>query len=451
MLVEDLILVSVDDHVVEPPNVFEGRLSKKAAAMAPRVEGLEGGRDVWMFEGHALPNVGLNAVAGRVPEEYGLDALSFDQMRPGCYDIHERIRDMNVNGMLGSLNFPSIAGFTGQLFYTCADKEIALELLRAYNDWHVEDWCGTYPGRMIPLSIPPLWDVELMAAEVRRMAEKGCHAVTFSENPEKLGFPSWHSDHWDPFLRACEEVGTVICVHIGSSSETVITAMDPKTALLGLLDPPLGGEAGADLAAARRSNVVQALVHVATDRLPTYPSSRPGDWNGLQSYVDRLEDLTKAWVQSEAGRLPDHLPLYAFTPSAIDTTLAPAGHHTVYLACPATPSTVDGGWPARREEFVERCLDTVEGRDPGFRASVRGVAAWTPDEMERVERWPGGHPMYLDIALDQLGPFRPTKRLGGWRTPIAGLYISGAGTNPSGGIAGTPGRQAARTLLADHA
>ena len=231
---------------------------------------------------------------------------------------------------------------------------------------------------------------------------------------------------------------------------TVITAMDPKTALLTLLDPPLGGDAGADLAAARRSNVVQALVHVATDRLPAYPNSRPGDWNGLQSYVDRLEDLTKAWVQSEAGRLPDALPLYAFTTSAIDASLAPAGHHTVYLACPAAPSTVDGGWPARRDEFVERCLDTVEGRAPGFRASVRGVAAWTPDEMERVERWPGGHPMYLDIALDQLGPFRPTKRLGRWRTPIAGLYISGAGTNPSGGIAGTPGRQAARALLGDH-
>ena len=89
---------------------------------------------------------------------------------------------------------------------------------------------------------------------------------------------------------------------------TVITAMDPKTALLGLLDPPLGGDAGADLAAARRSNVVQALVHVATDRLPEYPNSRPGDWNGLQSYVDRLEDLTRAWVQSEAGRLPDPPP-----------------------------------------------------------------------------------------------------------------------------------------------
>ena len=230
----------------------------------------------------------------------------------------------------------------------------------------------------------------------------------------------------------------------------VITAMDPKTALLRLLDPPLGADAGADLAAARRSNVVQAVVHVATDVLPPYADSRHGDWNGLQSYVDRLDDLTHAWTQAEAGRFPDPLPLYAFTPSALDDTLAPPGHHTVYLACPAAPAKVEGGWAARKAELVERCLATVESRAPGFGDSVRGTAPWTPDDMERVERWPLGHPMYLDIALDQLGPFRPTRQLGSWRTPIEGLYISGAGTNPSGGIAGTPGRQAARALLSDR-
>ena len=229
----------------------------------------------------------------------------------------------------------------------------------------------------------------------------------------------------------------------------VVTAIDPKTALLGLLDPPLTGPDAADLAAARRGNVVQALVHVAADRLPQYDNARPGDWNGLQSYVDRLDDLVAAWSASEAGRLPDPLPLYAFTTSAIDDTLAPPGHHTVYLACPAAPSAVEGGWPSHRDELVERALSTLEERAPGFGAGIRGVATWTPDEMERVERWPGGHPMHLDIAFDQLGPFRPTRRLGRHRTPVAGLYLSGAGTNPSGGVSGTPGRRAAMALLSD--
>ena len=233
-------------------------------------------------------------------------------------------------------------------------------------------------------------------------------------------------------------------------ARAVVTALDVKTALLDLVDPPLPGRWRDDVAAARRGSVVQALVHVAVDALPPYPGWRAGDCNGLQSYVDRLDDLTSAWAAAEAGRLPDPLPLYAFTTSAIDPGLAPSGGHTVYLACPAAPCRVDGGWPARREEFVERCLETVEARAPGFRGSVTGVAARTPHDMETLERWPGAHPMHLDIALDQLGPFRPTRALARHRTPVAGLYVSGAGTSPAGGIVGTPGRLAAEAVLGDR-
>jgi predicted TIM-barrel fold metal-dependent hydrolase len=235
--IDDLILVSVDDHVVEPPDMFEGRLSGEAAERAPKVVKDGKGRDIWMFEGKPLPNVGLNAVAGRVPEEYGVDPVSFDQMRPGCFDIDERVRDMDVNGVLGSLNFPSIAGFAGQLFMTCDDKDVAIELVRAYNDWHIDEWCGTHPGRMIPCSVPPVWDPQLMADEIRRCAAKGAHAVTFSENPEKLGLPSFHSDHWDPFWTACSDTATVVCLHIGSSSQTVITAMDAPIDTMITLQP----------------------------------------------------------------------------------------------------------------------------------------------------------------------------------------------------------------------
>lgn len=237
MEIDDLIMVSVDDHVVEPPDLFEGRLTGSAAERAPRVVTNDRGQDIWMFEGKPLPNVGLNAVAGRVPEEYGVDPVSFDQMRRGCFDVHERVRDMDVNGVLGSLNFPSITGFAGQLFMTCDDKGDALAMVQAYNDWHIDEWCGTYPGRMIPCSVPPVWDPELMAAEVRRCAAKGAHAVTFSENPEKLGLPSFHTEHWNPFWAACSETATVVCLHIGSSSQTVITAMDAPIDTMITLQP----------------------------------------------------------------------------------------------------------------------------------------------------------------------------------------------------------------------
>ena len=230
----------------------------------------------------------------------------------------------------------------------------------------------------------------------------------------------------------------------------VVTTVEPRAALLQLLHPPLRGAHARELAATRTGNVVQAVLHVATDRLPLYEGSAAGDWNGLQSYVDSLDDLVAGWSAAENRRLPDPLPLYAFTTSALDETLAPPGHHTVYIACPTAPFRVHGGWEAVSDSFVEQCLATVERRAPGFRSSVQGMALRTPEQMAAQDRWPGAHPMHLDIALDQLGPFRPTRGLARHRTPVAGLYVSGAGTNPTGGIAGSPGRRAARAVLADR-
>ena len=222
----DMILVSVDDHVVEPPTMFDQHLPEKWKARAPRVVRKPNGMDVWLFEGDQLPNIGLNAVVGRRPEEYGVEPTSYDQMRPGCFDIHERIRDMNVNGVLASMCFPSFPAFCGQLWARQPDKEVARVMSQAYNDWHVDEWCGTYPGRFIPLGVPQIWDTQLMVKEVRRLAKKGCHAVTFTDNPTKLGLPSLHDEHWNPFWEACCDEGTVICIHIGSSSGMVFTSMD---------------------------------------------------------------------------------------------------------------------------------------------------------------------------------------------------------------------------------
>ena len=242
---------------------------------------------------------------------------------------------------------------------------------------------------------------------------------------------------------ATEDGGEIRC-------RAVVTACDPRRALLDLLDPPLSGAVAEELRAARRGNVVQALVHIATDKLPPYPGARPGDWNGLQSLVDNVGDLSNAWAEAEAGLLPAKLPLYAFSTSAIDPTLAPPGHHTVYLACPAAPAEIRGGWEASTERFVDAAVDAMDARAPGFRESIIGLTPWTPLDMIRDESWPGAHPMHLDIALDQLGLFRPVPALAGHRTEVEGLYITGAGTAPAGGISGAPGRAAANALLRDR-
>ncbi len=227
----------------------------------------------------------------------------------------------------------------------------------------------------------------------------------------------------------------------------VVAAIDPTVSLLRLLDPPLGGTAGRQLAAAHRGNAVQMLVHLAVDRLPAYPGARPGDHNGLQSHVETVEELRRGFLAAEAGLLPDPAPTYAFTTSALDDSLAPAGRHTVYLACPCAPYDVAGGWPAHRKPFAEAMIASMERQAPGFTSTVQGMSIRTPDDMERELRWPGAHPMHIDISLDQLAFLRPTRALSDHTTPVAGLFISGAGTAPAGGISGSPGKAAARAVL----
>ena len=154
---------------------------------------------------------------------------------------------MDANGVLGSLCFPSFPQFCGQLFARTEDKDVALAMIRAYNDWHIDEWCGTHPGRFIPCPLPAIWDPEVLAAEVRRTAAKGAHAVTFSENPSKLGWPSIHSDHWDPFWQACSDEDVVVCMHIGSSSSLVITSPDAPIDCLITLTPINIVQAATDL------------------------------------------------------------------------------------------------------------------------------------------------------------------------------------------------------------
>ena len=141
-------VISVDDHIVEPPDTFTGRLPRKFADRAPRVVDTAEGGQTWVYDGQELPNVGFNAVVGRPVSEYGFEPVRFDEMRRGAWDIHERVKDMDLNGIYASLNFPSfLPGFAGQrLQQVTKDRDLALASVRAWNDWHLEVWAGSYPG-----------------------------------------------------------------------------------------------------------------------------------------------------------------------------------------------------------------------------------------------------------------------------------------------------------------
>jgi predicted TIM-barrel fold metal-dependent hydrolase len=350
VLVEDLVLVSVDDHVVEPPDMFEGRLAKRFSDQAPRVLQRDDGTEVWRFCGKDATNIGLNAVVGRPVEEYGIEPTSFAEIRTGCFDIHERIRDMDANGVIGSMCFPSFPNLCGQLFARATeDHELSLAVLQAYNNWHVEEWCGTYPGRFMPLGLVPIWDPVQMASEVHRLAQMGCHAVSFSENPAKLKLPSFHSEHWDPFWAACSDEGTIVCLHIGSSSSLVVTAADAPIDVLLALQPVNIVQAAADLL---WSPVLRKFGDLKV-------SLSEGGIGWIPYFLDRMDwtyERQHGWTGQDFGdRLPSEVFREHMVTCFIDDPAGIAQRHRVGLETICWESDYphsDSTWPVSPERLM---------------------------------------------------------------------------------------------------
>ena len=252
-------IISVDDHIIEPPHLWREHLPAKWAARAPRVERrqgyitwergapqlvpsddtshpLYGDCDVWVYDDLVWPLTRGLAHAGYA-EESALLPVTYDTIRPGGFDQKIRLADMDVNHTEAIMNYPTFCRFAGQTFLDREDKEFALACLRAYNDFQIDELSqGDAKGRIIPLTIVPLWDPELAAAEVRRCAAKGSNSICFSEQPVALGLPSIYSGYWDPLFAACDETATVINMHIGSASKMPSTAPDGPEEMLMVLN-----------------------------------------------------------------------------------------------------------------------------------------------------------------------------------------------------------------------
>ena len=220
-------LVSVDDHVLEPPNVWQDRVPAKYRDQAPRLV-MDDDGEHWHYDGARSATIGLTISAGRDRERFTPLPLSYADAREGCYNSVARVGDMDRSGVLASMCFPSFPRFCGQVFLEAPDKDLALLCVRAYNDWMIDEWCGSAPGRFIPLVLMPLWDAKLAAAEVERCAGKGAHALAFSENPVDLGLRTVHDadGYWDPVWSVCNDADVVVCMHIGSSSQVSVMAPD---------------------------------------------------------------------------------------------------------------------------------------------------------------------------------------------------------------------------------
>jgi predicted TIM-barrel fold metal-dependent hydrolase len=222
MQLDDLILVSIDDHFIEPPDIFTKHVPKRWLNDVPKVVPNHEGADEWVFQGEGTTTpFGVAATVGWPKKEWGYNPGSYTELRPGCWDVHERVRDMSANGVLASMNFPTMAGWNARTFAEGPNKELGLVMLRAYNDWALDEWCAAYPGRFIPLGIVPMWDVDLAVDEIHRIGRKGCRSVSFLEMPHAQGYPSFLSGYWDPMLQALCDENMVMSLHIGAGFEVI--------------------------------------------------------------------------------------------------------------------------------------------------------------------------------------------------------------------------------------
>jgi len=253
--------------VVEPAHVWQTWLPQRYRESGPRVERKRwadfiqtaGARyemreepegfwgDAWIYEDRliyvhkrfvAIPADAVTGEPGSLEfdrTKMVMSAITYDEMRPGCYDRDERVKDLALNWTDGSLPFPTFPRFCGQTFNEGTDKELALACVKAYNDWMVEEWCGPSGGVNIPLCLIPLWDPELAAQETIRNVERGVRAVCFSELPTHLNLPSIHTGLWDPLFAVCNEYRVTLCMHIGSSSTNPATSPDAPAGVVGTL------------------------------------------------------------------------------------------------------------------------------------------------------------------------------------------------------------------------
>jgi predicted TIM-barrel fold metal-dependent hydrolase len=240
MLRPDVQLISVDDHVVEPPHTFVDHIDPKFRDSAPRVVARGPGIEGWEWEGRFYPIAFQgNARTRRFregEEGHGEDlfARCFDDMTPAAFDVHERVAAMDEDGVHAELLFPQFPRFGGTQFLEATDWELALACVRAWNDWMLDEWSSSYPDRFIPQTLIPLWDPVLAAAEIERCADKGSKAVLFVENPYPLGLPSFPTGHWDPVFSACEDTGLPLSMHIGTSSSLMVKPSPESTPSVGI-------------------------------------------------------------------------------------------------------------------------------------------------------------------------------------------------------------------------
>jgi predicted TIM-barrel fold metal-dependent hydrolase len=212
--------ISVDDHVIEPPDLWTRRLSKaKWGDRIPRVERRMDGSDHWVVDGRDLPLHAVAEIGATLPDRAAAP-MTWADVPDTAHSAGERLKAMDTDGVDYSVLYPMISGVAGQTFGHLADADLELACVQAYNDWLIEEWAVASP-RFIPQCIVPLYPVQSSVKEITRAVAKGHKGVVFPAIPQHLrnGLPHIYDREYDPVWQTCEDLGVPVCFHSGSSPE----------------------------------------------------------------------------------------------------------------------------------------------------------------------------------------------------------------------------------------
>jgi phytoene dehydrogenase-like protein len=235
-------------------------------------------------------------------------------------------------------------------------------------------------------------------------------------------------------------------------ASAVVSAADPRTTFLGLVDPvDLEPDFLLKMRHYRATGTV-AQIRYALSGLPAFAGAA-SDARLLSGRIHigpGIDALERAFDAAKYGTISEEPYLDITLPSVADPTLAPAAAHVLSVHAQFAPYTLrEGDWTSRAEELAARVETQLASYAPGFASLVVARRITTPADLESVYGLARGHLLHGEQALDQIFAMRPLLGWAQYRTPIRGLYLCGAGTHPGGGVSGRPGRNAAREILKD--
>lgn len=209
-LIEQLKICDVDAHVLEPPDLWTSRMSSKWGDQVPHIVRIDG-RDTWFCGDTRIGTaVGGQAQAGwKAP--YPDTPLFYEDAHPAAWQADERLAWMDENGIHSQVLYPNMISFhTASLMNM--DAQFRLEVIQAYNDF-LSEFCSAAPDRLLALTNLPWWDIDLSVAELKRCYDLGHKGLNFGWQFEKAGLPALRTDHWEPLLKMCEEMGLPVNFH----------------------------------------------------------------------------------------------------------------------------------------------------------------------------------------------------------------------------------------------